>query len=150
VAAIQQLRAQLTGEAGRKLTPQQRRELRDLMREQMRQLTPMERRELDKERREQMKKYFSMPKKDKIAYFDQQIKRMQAARRLWQAQANNSLRPNIVNFGPRLRPLIPRNVISGGERDWTSGRPSNARIARNSAKIWISAARNVAWRRCAG
>ena len=103
VAALRQLRAQLIGEAGRQLTPEQRRHLGGQLRETLRQLTPLERRELDKERREQLKRYFSISKKDKIAYLDKQIQRMEAARRQWQAQANQ--RSGNVNFGPRMRTL---------------------------------------------
>src|SRR5260370_40734704 len=86
VAAVQQLRAQLAGEAGRKLTADQRRELLGQIRDNVRQLTPLERRELDKERREQLKKYFSLSKREQIAYLDKQIQRMEAARRQWQLQ----------------------------------------------------------------
>jgi hypothetical protein len=107
VAAVQQLRAQLAGEAGRKLTPERRRELFGQMRETMRQLTPLERRELDQGRREQFKKYFSLSKKEKIAYLDRQIQQMEAARRQWQAQANNNQRANNANLGPRMRTLDP-------------------------------------------
>jgi hypothetical protein len=106
VVAVQQLRAQLTGQAGRTLTPEQRRALWNQMRERMRQLTPSERRELDKERRQQMKTYFSMSKKEKLAYLDQQIKRMEAARRE-SAQANANQRMNNGNIGPRMRTLDP-------------------------------------------
>jgi hypothetical protein len=105
VAAVRQLRAQLTGEAGRQLTPAQRRDLGAQVRDTVRQLTPVERRELDKERREQLRKYFSLAKKDKIAYLDKQIQRMEAARRQWQAQANMNQRSNNANFGPRMRTL---------------------------------------------
>jgi hypothetical protein len=107
VAAVQELRAQLTGEAGRKLAPAERRELWGQMRDQMRQLTPSERRELDKERRERLKKYFSLSKKEKNAYLDEQIKRMEAARRQWQAQSSNNQRANNANVGPRIRTLDP-------------------------------------------
>jgi hypothetical protein len=81
LAAVKRLRAQLTGEAGRQLTPAQRRELGGQIRAKIRQLTPLERRELDNERREQLRRYFSLSKKDKIAYLDRQIQRMEAARR---------------------------------------------------------------------
>jgi hypothetical protein len=107
VAAVQDLRAQLTGEAGRKLTPERRRELVGKIRENMRQLTPLERRELDQGRREQLKKYFSLSKKERIAYLDRQIQQMETARRQWQAQTNNGPRPNNTAPGPRPRSLDP-------------------------------------------
>ena len=101
VAAVKRLRAQLIGETGHKLTPAQRRELGSQIREKIRQLTPVERRELDQERREQLRRYFSLSKRDKIAHLDQQIQRMEAARRQWQTNQ----RVNNVNFGPRMRTL---------------------------------------------
>jgi hypothetical protein len=103
VAAVKRLRAQLSGEAGGKLTPDQRRELGSQIRNKIRQFTPLERRELDEERREQLRRYFSLSKKDKIAYLDQQIKRMETARGQWQANQ----RANNANFGPRIRTLDP-------------------------------------------
>ena len=108
VAAVQQLRTQLAGEAGRKLTADKRRELLGQIRDNLRQLTPLERRELDKGRREQLKKYFSLSKREQIAYLDKQIQRMEAARRQWQVQANNNQRANNANLvGSRMGTLDP-------------------------------------------
>ncbi len=107
VAAVQQLRTQLAGEAGRKLSADQRRELLGQIRDNVRQLTPLERRELDKGRREQLKKYFSLSKREQIAYLDKQIQRMEAARRQWQVQANNNQRATNANLGSRMRTLDP-------------------------------------------
>jgi len=82
---VQYLRRQLTGEKARDLTPEQRRELGRELGEEIRQLSPEQRRELAKERqrgfREQVERFFKLSKKEQFARLDEQIDRMDAARR---------------------------------------------------------------------
>ncbi len=92
LARIEELRAQLTG-AGN-LSAEQRRQLWGELRKEVEQLSPTEKRELMKERRErqrqQLEDYFKMSKKEKDAYLDRMIDRMEQGRRERQRdQANN-------------------------------------------------------------
>src|SRR5262249_46825275 len=94
LARAQELRQQLTGEAGRKLTADQRRDLRKRYGEELKQLSPEQRRELAKNRREAMhdklKKFFQLSKKDRTAAVDQDIDRMEKMRKQRAAAGSGS------------------------------------------------------------
>jgi len=82
LARAQELRAQLTGEAGRTLSGEQRRELWGQLRAEAKQLSPEQRRNLWREQQQKrMKEYFSLSPQEKKAYLDAQIDRMEQWRR---------------------------------------------------------------------
>jgi hypothetical protein len=91
VAKVQELRKQLAGDAGRRLTEQQRREGWRQLRDEMKQLTPRQRRELSAERRqrstERLRRFAKMSKAERAAFLDAEINRMEALRRQWQNRA---------------------------------------------------------------
>jgi hypothetical protein len=92
LAKAQALQQQLRAQAARNLSPQQRRELWQQFRATARTLSPRQRRELGRDRRlarqKQLKEYFKLSKRDRTAYLDRQIDRMQARRR--EQQRNQS------------------------------------------------------------
>jgi hypothetical protein len=85
LAEARELRAQLTGENGRSLTPEKRRELWGQLRHTMDQLSPEQRRTLGAEQRkarqQQLADYFKLSPEERKAYLDRQIDRMEALRR---------------------------------------------------------------------
>jgi hypothetical protein len=93
LARAQELSRQLTGDAARALTEAQRREVRQELRQQMERLTPEQRRALGKERRkvfeDQVARFSTLSKEDQTAFLDNQINRMEEARRRWQQENAN-------------------------------------------------------------
>jgi hypothetical protein len=85
LARAEALRGQLTGEAGRGLSPEERQELRQQLAEEVRQLSPEQRQQLAAERRrvfrQRLDQYFALPPPERRAFLDGQINRMEAARR---------------------------------------------------------------------
>jgi hypothetical protein len=85
LAHAQELRRQLADESARTLSADQRRDLRRQLGEEMRQLSPDQRRKLWGDQRgrfkEQLDKFFKMSKQEQTAFLDQQIDRMEQARR---------------------------------------------------------------------
>jgi hypothetical protein len=85
LAQVQELRQQLAGEAGRKLSADQRRELRRRFGEELKQLSPDQRRDLTKDRRDAMRdklrKFFQLSKMDRTAALDSAIDRMEKGRK---------------------------------------------------------------------
>jgi hypothetical protein len=78
LARARELQLQLAGEAGRHLPADQRRELWGQLRATMAKLSSEQRRDLFRGSREQeMKAYFALPPKEKVAYLDRHINRMQ-------------------------------------------------------------------------
>ncbi|MCI0460392.1 MAG: hypothetical protein L0Z62_25855 [Gemmataceae bacterium] len=90
-ARARELRAQLSGEAGRNLPPDKRRELWKELGATMKQLTPAQRLNLSKEREKEFEKrlaaYFRLPRQQQIAYLDRQINEMEARRKEWERAA---------------------------------------------------------------
>jgi hypothetical protein len=85
LAKVKQMRAELTGEAGRSLSPEQRRQKWEQLRRESEKLSPAQRNELGREQRErfqaEMNRFFKMSKKEQNAYLDSQIDRMEAFRK---------------------------------------------------------------------
>jgi uncharacterized membrane protein len=85
LARAHELRQQLTGEAGRKLPPDQRRELWKKYGQEVKQLSPEQRRDLTKDRREavlaKLQKFFQMSKKERTVALDADIDRMEKWRK---------------------------------------------------------------------
>jgi hypothetical protein len=85
LAKVRDLRQQLTGDAGRRLTEQQRREGWRQFREEMKRLSPQQRRALSAERRqrsvERLRRFAKMSKAERAAFLDAEINRMEALRR---------------------------------------------------------------------
>src|SRR5690348_13936946 len=78
LARAQELRGQLTGDAGRSLSAQERRELWGQLRAEAQKLSPEERRKLWRAQQEKrLKEYFSLSDPEKRAYLDAQIDRME-------------------------------------------------------------------------
>ena len=75
-------------------TPEQRRQNFDLVRQEMDKLSPDQRREVRDQMREgfqrrmdqQIKEYFALPPKDRTAYLDKQINEMEKRRKEWEAR----------------------------------------------------------------
>jgi len=90
LAKVQALQQQLRAQAARNLPPERRRELWQQFRAAARTLAPQQRRELEKDRRrarqKQLKEYFTLSKRERVAYLDRQIDRLQA--RLREQQQN--------------------------------------------------------------
>jgi hypothetical protein len=85
LAKIKELRQQLAGEAGRRLTAQQRREGWKQLRDELKQLSPRQRRELSAERRkratERLRRFARLSKAERRAFLDAEINRMEGMRR---------------------------------------------------------------------
>jgi hypothetical protein len=90
---VKEMRRELLTDASRKLSPQERREKFEALRQEQAKLTPAERKQLAEEARKRRKaeieRYFTLSKKEKTAVLDQQIDRMEAMRK--QMQAANSI-----------------------------------------------------------
>jgi uncharacterized membrane protein len=88
LAKVQDLRNQLRGDAGKKLAPEQRRDLWKQLNDEMKQLSPEQRRTLAKQQNramtEKFKKFFSQSKSQQLAQLDADINRMEAARKKWE------------------------------------------------------------------
>ena len=109
VEKVKEMRDQLAGEAGRQLSPEERRERWQQLRQEMQQLSPKQRREVWADRRqasrERLARFSRMSPAERVAFLDEQIRRMEAARRQRQASgggagAGNSQGPG----GSRGRP----------------------------------------------
>jgi hypothetical protein len=85
LAKVRELRQQLAGDAGRRLTERQRREGWRRLRDELKQLSPRQRRELSAERRqrstERLRRFARMSKAERAAFLDAEINRMEALRR---------------------------------------------------------------------
>ena len=97
VGRIKQMQEELRGEAGRQLSPEERREKRQHLREEIEKLTPEQRNELFADRRKAMKErldhFFGLSPDEQVAEMDRQIQRSEQRRRDWEARAagRNSL-----------------------------------------------------------
>lgn len=89
LARARELRDRLTGDAAKKLPAEERQALWKEFGKQMKELSPEQREELWKDRKppfeEQIDKYFSLPRNKQVAFLDEQINRMEAARKKWAA-----------------------------------------------------------------
>jgi hypothetical protein len=94
---VKEMRRELFTPASRKLSPQERREKFEVLRQEQAKLTPAERKQLADEARKRRKAeiahYFTLSKKEKTAVLDQQINRMEAMRKQMQS-ANSNGRAN--------------------------------------------------------
>jgi len=97
MAKVQELGRELMGENGRNLSPEERREKFNEMRQAMEQLSPAERRSLFKEgakaRREHMDKFFKMSPEEQIDELDKRIDQMQEMFERMQAGQGENGRP---------------------------------------------------------
>jgi hypothetical protein len=88
-AKVKELRGRLTGEAGRKLSPDQRREAWRQLRRETEKLSPRQRKALAAGRRkafrDRLGRFFKLPPKERLAELDRDIQRLEEARRRWQA-----------------------------------------------------------------
>jgi hypothetical protein len=100
---VQDLRSQLRGEAGKKLAPEQRRDLWKQLNEEMKQLSPEQRRTLAKQQEramtEKFKRFFSQSKAQQRAELDADINRMEAARKKFE-QNKKSGSNGVAGNGP--------------------------------------------------
>jgi hypothetical protein len=89
LAKVKEMRQELLGDTARKLSPGDRRQKWEEFRKEEEKLTPAQRQGLREDARKQRKKevehYFTLSRPDKIKWLDQQIDRMEARRREWQA-----------------------------------------------------------------
>lgn len=103
LAKVHELREQLSGDNGKKLTPEQRRELWQQFGDAMKQLSPEQRQQLRQDGQRtfenRVKNFFALPKKDQIAHLDQEINRQEAARKKWDAQKKSGKGPGGSGFG---------------------------------------------------
>src|SRR5437016_543363 len=85
---VQALRSQLAGDAGKKLSADQRKDVRQKLGQEMKKLSPQQRQELGKEQRKamqaRMEKFFKSSKKEQIAQLDRDIEQMEKARKDWE------------------------------------------------------------------
>src|SRR3712207_6656419 len=85
VTKVKDLRDQLTGEAGRKLSPEQRREAWQQFRQEAEKLSPQQREALwadqRKASREKLDRFFKLPARERMVELDREINRMEAARK---------------------------------------------------------------------
>jgi DNA primase len=89
LARAAELRDQLTGEAGRDLSAEERRQLWDQFRQEARQLSPEKRRALfSEQQRKRMQEYFALSEKERAAFLDRLIDQMQQRRQQWQQNGN--------------------------------------------------------------
>lgn len=121
LARAQELSRQLTGDAARTLTEDQRREVRQQLRQQLEQLTPDQRRALGKERRkafeDEVAKFSTLSKEDQNAFLDNQINRMEEARRRRQQENPNG---NNAGFPSRSNDTDERDRRRRDRLDETS------------------------------
>jgi hypothetical protein len=89
MARVKEMRQQLLGEAGRKLSPSERRQKWEALRKEQEKLSAAQRKQLGEEarkrRRQEVERYSTLSKADKVKWLDEQIDRMEAARRERQA-----------------------------------------------------------------
>jgi hypothetical protein len=99
---VREMRRELSADSGRKLSPQERRDRFEALRQEQAKLTAAERKQLADEARKRRKAdiahYFTLSKKEKTAALDQQIDRMEAMRKQMQA-ANSTGRGNPSGAG---------------------------------------------------
>ena len=107
LARVRALQGELFGDAGKDLTPEQRRARFNALREATRSLSSAQRQELamDGMRRQadQMSRYVKMSPQEKRKYLDEQINRQEEMRRrMQQQQAANGNRPPGAPGGPGM------------------------------------------------
>jgi hypothetical protein len=89
VARAKELQRELFGQEGRNLSPEERGQKRQELRQVRQKMTPAQRRELTaemrKRQRERMARYFALSAAEKEHYLDDQIQRMEEARQARQA-----------------------------------------------------------------
>jgi len=85
VAQVQELRKKLTDEEAREFTPEQRRELREQLNQEVQKLSPEQRRQLTQQRRrqqaEEIDRFFKLPAQEQTAYLDAKIDEREARRK---------------------------------------------------------------------
>jgi hypothetical protein len=90
VERVRRLSSRLTGEDGRKLSEEERREAWRRVREEVGRLSPKQRSALREDRRkasrERLARFFKMSPAEKQSYLDQQIDSMEQLRKRWQSQ----------------------------------------------------------------
>lgn len=95
LAKVKQLRTELTGQAARKQSPEQRREQWQQYRREVEKLSPEQREALGREQEQryyaELNEFFKKSRKEQTAELDRQIDRMEAFRR--QAQQRGGARP---------------------------------------------------------
>ena len=105
LARVQELSAQLTGEAAKTLSPEQRREQWKQLGQEMKQLAPDQRRAMEAERRKgfeaSIDQYFQLPRKEQVKYLDAQINKMETMRKQWAAKSNSTKTGGSTTAGPR-------------------------------------------------
>ena len=108
LARAAELRDQLTGEAGRNLPAEERRQLWDQFRQEARQLSPDKRRALfSEQQRKRMQEYVALSEKERTAFLDRLIDQMQQRRQ--QGQNGNGRGPD--------GPAGGRQSLTAEERD---------------------------------
>src|SRR5262249_40189886 len=116
LARAKALRKDLSGEAGRKLAPEDRRQKWEECRAAQEELSPDRGKEVweeaRKERQAEIDRYFKMSKEEKVRWLDQQIDRMESMRRQWQANGGGPGGQQRQGNGPG-----GRNNLSPEERE---------------------------------
>jgi uncharacterized protein with von Willebrand factor type A (vWA) domain len=121
VRRAKELGQQLMGENGRKLSPEQRRELGREFRNELQQLTPEQRREVFKDRRkafdERLDKFFKMTRQEQIAQLDADIDRMESMRKQRErARAEEARKPQAA--GQTTQGDYRNDAGSNGRGGW--------------------------------
>jgi hypothetical protein len=100
---VKELRKQMTSDAARNLPEEKRRELWKQFGKEMQQLTPAQRRQLGAERQrafeDRIRKFLKMSKAEKAKFLDQEIDRMEAMRKRFQANAAKGPGANALAAG---------------------------------------------------
>ncbi len=108
VAKVKAMRQELSGDAARKLPPEERRQKWAAFRQAQQKLTPAQREavweDVRKERQAEIDRYFTLSKEEKVRWLDQQIDRMEALRRQGQANGGGQRGPGGRGSGPNLSP----------------------------------------------